>query len=130
MKTFIAILLASLFCAVGEALISVGMKQSGDASALGSLSIWKLAAMFANPRVLVGIGCMALFLTVYSVTLSWADLSFTQPLTALTFVFGTLIARLFLQEDVSPWRWVGTAVIVIGIVLVSMDGNQLTAPRR
>lgn len=40
------------------------------------------------------------------------------PLTALSFVFGLLAARWFLQETVSISQWIGVICILIGCLLV------------
>ena len=125
MKTVAVISFAALCAAVGEAFIAKGMKQMGDASALG---LWKSLPHFANPWVIAGVVLTAVFFVFFSWSLSWADLSFVQPLTALSFVFGVLIARWWLGETVSWWRWVGVAVIIAGVTLVSYDPSPLTAP--
>jgi drug/metabolite transporter (DMT)-like permease len=49
-------------------------------------------------------------------------------LTAMSYIFGALLAKFFLHEDVTWMRWVGTVVIVIGIVFVALDGNPRTFP--
>jgi drug/metabolite transporter (DMT)-like permease len=126
MKTILVVAFAALCAALGEALIAVGMKQMGDASALG-LAQWRQALlMFLNPKVLLGVGFTIVFFALFSWSLSWADLSYVQPLTALSFVFGVLIARYALGEAVSWWRWVGVIVIIAGVTLVSLDPRQLT----
>lgn len=126
MKTVLVLVLATLSAAVGEALIAHGMKQMGDVSALGLRNLWRGLALFANPHVILGIGFTSVFFVLFSFALSWSDLSYAQPLTALSFVFGVLIAKYFLQEEVSAWRWTGVAVIVLGVVLVTLDAKELT----
>jgi drug/metabolite transporter (DMT)-like permease len=123
MKTILVVAFAALCAAVGEALIAVGMKQMGDASALG---FRQALLMFLNPKVILGVGFTIVFFALFSWSLSWADLSYVQPLTALSFVFGVLIARYALGESVSWWRWVGVVVIIAGVTLVSLDPRQLT----
>lgn len=125
MKTYVVVLLATLCAASGEALLSVGMKQLGDVSSPG-FQHSKMLGMFLNPRVALGVVLMCGFFFLYTSALSWADLSFVQPLTSLTFVFGVLIARFALGEQVSPWRWAGIALIVCGVVVLSRDPVQLT----
>ncbi len=125
MKTVVVIVIATLCAAVGEAFIAKGMKQMGDASMLG---FWRSLPHFANPWVIAGVVLTTVFFALFSWSLSWADLSYVQPLTALSFVFGVLIARLWLGETVSWWRWVGVTVIIIGVTLVAYDPKQLTVP--
>ena len=125
MKTVLIIAFAALCAAVGEAFIAKGMKQMGDASLLG---FWKSIPHFANPWVIAGVVLTTVFFVLFSWSLSWADLSYVQPLTALSFVFGVLIARVWLGETVTWWRWVGVVVIIAGVTLVSYDPKQLTVP--
>ena len=35
----------------------------------------------------------------------WADLSYIMPMTSLSFLLGTILAKWFLHEQVSGWRW-------------------------
>ena len=48
-----------------------------------------------------------------------------QPLTAMSYIFVSLIAKFALHEKVGPMRWAGIALIVAGIVLISRDSAQL-----
>jgi drug/metabolite transporter (DMT)-like permease len=125
MKTVLVISFASLCAAVGEAFIARGMRQMGDASALG---LGQALGHFVNPWVLAGVALTAVFFALFSWSLSWADLSYAQPLTALSFVFGLVVSRLWLGEQVSWWRWLGVAVIVLGVTLVSHDPKPRTPP--
>ena len=66
MKTIAVVALATLSTAFGEALLSIGMKQVGDISALQMNELWKILYMFGNMRVVGGIFFMALFFFLYS----------------------------------------------------------------
>ena len=126
MKTYVVLIIATLAVAAGETFLSAGMKQVGDFSQGRVLS--KLLEMLTNPLVLGGIMLMALFFFLYSASLSWADLSYVMPMTSLSFLFATILAKFFLDEEVSGWRWAGTFVIILGILLIAQDHRQLTAP--
>jgi drug/metabolite transporter (DMT)-like permease len=52
--------------------------------------------------------------------LSWADLSYVLPVTALGYVANALLGRYFLSEQISPQRWAGTLLIVAGTTLVGL----------
>jgi len=64
---------------------------------------------------------MAIFFFLYSATLSWADLSIVLPLSSMSFIFGAILAKYALHEDISIWRWAGIAVIMLGVFLISRD---------
>jgi len=50
--------------------------------------------------------------------LSLANVSFVFPATALSYAVGTLGGKLFLGERVTPQRWVGVALVCVGVALV------------
>ena len=47
------------------------------------------------------------------------DISFVQPILALTYVVTPILAVFFLGESVPPLRWVGIAVVVVGVYLIA-----------
>jgi uncharacterized membrane protein len=57
--------------------------------------------------------------------LSWADLSYVLPVTAIGYALVALVGRVFLAEQIPLKRWAGIALIVAGVALVSLG----TAPR-
>ncbi len=119
LKTCIVMLLATLAVSIGETFLSAGMKGIGDFSS-GQV-VHRLLQMFTNPKVIAGVFLMAIFFFLYSATLSWADLSIVLPLSSMSFIFGAILAKYALHEDISIWRWAGIAVIMIGVFLISRD---------
>jgi uncharacterized membrane protein len=49
-----------------------------------------------------------------------ADLSFAVPASAASFVFETVLARVFLKEQVDLRRWTGAALVAVGVYLVAL----------
>ena len=121
MKTVVILCIAALSAAIGDVFLSHGMRSSGAASAetpakiLGHLTI-----VVRNPYVGTGVIFMGIFFYLYLASLSWADLSFAKPITSLSFLFAAVFAALILREDVPWYRWIGTALIVIGVAFVSL----------
>jgi drug/metabolite transporter (DMT)-like permease len=126
-KTFIVILLATLSAAIGESLLSYGMKRNGQVD-LAVPSHWGqlILSVIRNPYVLAGVVFLAFFFFLYLAALSWADLSFVMPLTAMSYIFAALLARYMLKEELSWFRWAGTVVIILGIILIALDSRQRT----
>ena len=56
------------------------------------------------------------------VLLSWAPLSVVIPATAFNYVVGTLGAKYILNEQVSRKRWMGVAMVSVGVALVLING--------
>lgn len=116
----LALVFAAVLCvSVGEALPSAGMKHAGRGGASG-LRLALAAA--ADWRVLCGTGLMATFYVLYALALSWADLSYVLPLTAVSYLLGAIFAHFFLGETVTMSRWIGTLLIVAGVVVVGRGG--------
>ncbi len=65
-----------------------------------------------------------LFFTVaffsFLTLLSWANLSFVLPATALSYLVNTFAARFVLNERVPVGRWLGTIFIGMGVALLSL----------
>jgi drug/metabolite transporter (DMT)-like permease len=124
MKTYIVIAIAALSAAVGESLLSYGMRAHGDVN-LTKFSdlVVLITSVFRNQYVTVGVAFLAVFFFLYLAALSWADLSFVLPLTAMSYIFAAFLAKFFLKEDVSWFRWAGTLIIVLGIALVAFESK-------
>jgi len=120
------VLLAIVFSgAVGDVLLSVGMKQIGAISA----ERWRdLLFAIGNPFVAVGILCLLVFFGSYLTALSWADLTFVLPATSLGYVDVALLSKFYLHENVTISRWLGIAFISAGVGFVA-NGPALTKDR-
>ena len=77
--------------------------------------------IFGTAKVWMGITCMLTFLVLWMISLSWSDLTFVMPLTALTYVLNAILVGPVLGEHVSPVRWMGTLLIAAGVALVTTD---------
>jgi drug/metabolite transporter (DMT)-like permease len=62
------------------------------------------------------------------VSLSWSDLTFVMPLTALTYVLNAILVGPVLGEVVSPTRWLGTILITLGVALVTLETQETRDP--
>lgn len=130
MKTYIVVMIAALSAAIGESLLSFGMRRYGSMD-LTEPSHWfvLVSSVVRNPYVFLGVVFLAVFFFLYLAALSWADLSFVLPLTAVSYLFAALLAKFFLKEEVSWHRWTGTIFIVIGIALVALGGKARSIDR-
>lgn len=127
MKTYIVLFLAALSGAIGETFFSYGMRRFGEMD-WSNPSRWLdlLLVVATNSYILIGVVFAAGFFFLYLAALSWVDLSFAMPMTAMSFIFATIFARFALGEQVSWNRWLGTLIVVAGIALVALDKAQRT----
>jgi drug/metabolite transporter (DMT)-like permease len=119
---YLVLVAVMLTAAVGDTLLSHGMKQVGPVS-FGNLGM--LLAAMRNLWVVSGILCLIGFFASYLTALSWADLTFVLPSTAFGYVVVALLARFWQHETVSPYRWAGIVLIVCGVGFVA-NGPSLT----
>lgn len=117
-------LLSIVFTAsFGDVLLSHGMKQIGEIT-LDRIPVL-LTAPLTNPFVGIGVLLLMGFFGAYLTALSWADLTFVLPSTALGYVVVALLSKFYLHEDVSFKRWIGIVLIVLGTGFVA-GGPSLT----
>lgn len=145
--TTLAMILATISVTVGDLFLSQAMRALGPLR-LAALEQWwngtlapavalsrlpveiyeLLWAIFSTPRVWLAIGCMLTFLVLWMVSLSWSDLTFVMPLTALTYVLNAILVGPVLGEVVSPTRWLGTILITLGVALVTLETQETRDP--
>ncbi|MEI7999600.1 MAG: EamA family transporter [Candidatus Omnitrophota bacterium] len=83
------------------------------------LLVWRIAFM---PLAWVSLFFSGLSLTIWLYVLSKAQLSFAYAIDSMHFVFIAIASSLILKEKVGLKRWIGTLLIMLGIVLVSLSG--------
>jgi len=78
-----------------------------------------------TPWIAGGIALLIGFFASYLTALSWADLTFVLPATAFGNVIVAFLARFWLHEPISVERWIGIALITLGVGFVA-QGPSLT----
>jgi drug/metabolite transporter (DMT)-like permease len=79
----------------------------------------ELVAAVFTPWIALGILLLIGFFASYLTALSWADLTFVLPATAFGNVLIALLSRFWLNEPISLTRWIGMALITIGVSFVA-----------
>jgi drug/metabolite transporter (DMT)-like permease len=121
MVKVLLILLFGLACeSTGVILLKKGMTHIGDLNGCTSAEMFRVfKAGATSPQILLGVFFEAVFFGCLLLLMSKSDISFLWPLTALSFVFATLAAMIFLGESVSWVRWIGVALIMLGAAFIS-----------
>jgi drug/metabolite transporter (DMT)-like permease len=120
LKLLLILLIGLAFESTGVVLLKQGMTQVGEVKVVNTTEVLRaIKAGLANPRILLGVFFEALFFICLLILMAKSDISFLWPLTALSFVFATLAAMVFLHEQVSPVRWAGVILIMLGAALIS-----------
>ncbi len=115
-RRYLVLLAVVFFGSIGDTLLSRGMKEVGEIH----LSNWTQAiSAIANPWVAAGIVCLCVFFGSYLASLSWADLTYVLPATAIGYVVLAFLSKFFLHEQISLARWAGIALITAGVGFVA-----------
>jgi drug/metabolite transporter (DMT)-like permease len=106
---------------IGEVMQAMGMKHHGEIRDFRPGALGRALAMLARNRfVIASVAAMAVSFFAYLGLLTLTDLSFAVPATAVTYVLETALARWLLRERVTALRWAGAALVLCGVVLVSL----------
>ena len=122
-KTYIVLTLAVFSQATGNVLLSKGMREIALVST-DSRIISNLILAISNPLIWLGIILSLLFFALFAASLTWADLSFVQPMISFDVVLNVAFAAILLGETVSPKRWLGTLLISLGVIFVSLSAKH------
>ena len=117
-KTRLFLVLVIISQPLGNLFLTIGMKHRALESPLDYVT-----AIF-TPNVALGIVLLIVWLLSRMALLSWADLSYVLPVTAAGYVLAAIAGRVFLDERISPARWMGVALIMAGVVLVSRTAHN------
>src|SRR5438093_4151500 len=114
-KTRIFTTLVILANVLGNFSLSHGMRKVG---ATVSVSVPFYLSAFTNPWVDVGVALLILWLLAQLSLLSWADLSYVLPVTAIAYVLTAILGRVIAGEPVVAIRWIGILLMTAGASLV------------
>jgi len=105
----------------GEVLQAAGMRHHGEIHDFRPGAVGRALALLARNRYVIGsIGAMAVSFFAFMKLLSKTDLSFAVPVSAVTYVMETVLAKYVLKERVNALRWAGAGLVAFGVTLVSL----------
>src|SRR5271167_4661376 len=103
----------------GELCVSHAMKTIGEVHDFRPLAL--IQFLFRALRVgwmWLGVAMMAIAFFSLLAMLSFENVSFVVPVTALSYAAGAVGAALFLRERINTQRWVGVAIVCVGVTIV------------
>jgi drug/metabolite transporter (DMT)-like permease len=117
----------AVFAASGDVCLARGMRDFG---AVSLANIGGLIPALLNPWIIVGILLLICFFASYLTALSWADLTYVLPATAISYVIMALLAQWLLHEHVSAKHWAGIALVTLGVGVVAGGPERTTRQTR
>ena len=106
----------------GNSALTHGMKQLGD---IGNSPLALIGALF-HPWVALGVALLILWTLTHMALLSWADLSYVLPVTAIGYVLTALSGEFLLGETITMEHWAGILLITAGVTLVGVTRPATT----
>ena len=107
---FLVLLLSVALNATGQVLFKAAREGYPDAT---------LITVFYHPETWLGFILYGLSAICWLWVLSRAQLSFAYPVLALSFPIVVGLSALFFGEYITTLRWMGVAVIVLGVSLLA-----------
>lgn len=110
-------ILLSLFCAVlaavGQTFFKMGASQVST-----SYIDW-----IFNGQVILGMGIYGTSAVLFIVALKYGRLSILYPVIATSYIWVTLLSYYVFGESVTYVNWIGVAMIIFGVTLITMKGG-------
>jgi multidrug transporter EmrE-like cation transporter len=116
LRKYLVLLSVVVFGSIGDSFLARGMRDVGAIDLHHALHVF---SALANIWVILGIFFLLGFMSSYMTALSFADLTYVLPATAISYVIMALLSIFWLHEHVSLQRWTGIALIVMGVGLVA-----------
>ncbi len=124
-RRYLILIAVAVFAASGDVCLARGMRDFG---AVSLANVSGLLTALLNPWIIVGILLLICFFSSYLTALSWADLTYVLPATAISYVMMALLAQQVLHEHVTTPRWCGIALVTLGVGFVAAGPSRTTRP--
>ena len=116
----ILVVVFSIICSsVAQLLLKKGVNSLGNLDFSADL-LRAYLAIYRTPLVLIGTGLYAFAALMWLYAISKVNLSLAYPLAALGYVVTVIGAGAFLGETVSLTRWIGIAVLCVGVCIIGL----------
>jgi len=126
-KTSTLILVMVIFGPLGNVLLSMGMKHAGAATSWAPADLVHVfTSVFSTGAIWLGVASLIAFFIANMLVLSLADYSYVQPASSMAYGVVALLGYLMLGESISLTRWLGIAVICVGVFVVGNTPPKTT----
>ena len=106
----------------GELCVTRAMKEIGEVHDFRSAALMRfLLKALTVGWMWMGVTMMAAAFFALLAALSFENVSFVVPVTALSYAAGAIGAVLFLGERISLQRWIGVLIVCGGVVIVLLS---------
>ena len=124
MREFLLLIVIVVAGTGGELCVTRAMKQIGEVHDFRPAALIRF--LFRALRVgwmWIGIAMMTVAFFALLAALSFENVSFVVPVTALSYAAGAVGAVLFLRERISVQRWIGVLIVCAGVTIVLLSNH-------
>ncbi len=114
---YLLVLASVSLAVVAQLMMKNGMNQFGKFPV--SQIISKTIPMILNPWVFAGFVLFGISSIIWLAVLSRMNLSLVYPMVSLGYVVVAIASIIFFHENITFVRWMGIAVICVGVFLIS-----------
>ncbi|MDD5496121.1 MAG: EamA family transporter [Candidatus Omnitrophica bacterium] len=120
-KILLLVLLAELVTVVGQILFKKAANQVEPYSLRGiAAQLRFMKDILTKPAIWLGLLAMILGLVIWLAALAQGDLSLVFSLGSMQYILILFLAHVFLGEKIDKMKFIGTFLVVLGIVLIAM----------
>lgn len=119
----LAALGAILLASTGHLVIKLGLISAGHIpSSAGALD--RIVQTLFQPAVIGGLAIYGIGTLLWISAVARRNISFLYPLTALNYVIVSVGGKLWFGESISPARWTGIGIVVLGVALLQLSSGE------
>jgi multidrug transporter EmrE-like cation transporter len=123
--SLVLLLVSVSFAVAGQVTLKAAMDRIGR---IGSAQVSEagdtLLRAAKEPLLWVGLFLFGVSALFWLVVLSRVPLSVAYPIVGISYILIVLFAKVFLNEDVPPLRWLGVLVVAMGIAIIGLSFNR------
>lgn len=122
MREFLLLVVIVVAGTGGELCVTRAMKEIGEVHDFRPAALVRFILRAVTVRWMwLGIAMMTVAFFALLAALSFENVSFVVPVTALSYAAGAVGAVLFLRERISVQRWVGVFIVCAGVTIVLLS---------
>jgi uncharacterized membrane protein len=118
----LVLIAAVLLAACGHLMIKYGLNAAPASPGQGLQN--RVLGYLLSPGVLLGLSVYGAGTLLWIVAVSKQDISYLFPISAVNYVLLTIAGTWLFHEPVSPLRWVGIVVVMIGVALLQTTARK------
>jgi drug/metabolite transporter (DMT)-like permease len=115
LKLVILAVIQSFFLMLSQVFLKLAVSQFGAFQ----FTFAYFKSIFGNIYMMVSGAAIATAISLWIYILKHYPFSVAYPLGSISYIFGLIAAVIVFHEHVSPMRWIGVVIIIIGIYFIT-----------